>query len=223
MILLFLGCDELQSTDVVNADLALSVQVASDGAITQIDAKIQRGQGLGWTPVHVAEPETLVPSVSGVDLVFEAIDLGLGDVVYTTTSDTGSGGVPVSIRFDRTADDSIGETSLTVPPDFTITAPAAGAGVAADTALIVLWDAAWADGTIDLTFSGSCIPGWEVSDADDVGEIDIPAEALAAEGSACGATLTLIRTVTGSVNEAWGAGGTTSAQNGRTVTVAVGN
>ena len=223
MFLLFLGCDELQSTDVDNAELALTVQVASDGDRTQVDAKIQRGQGLGWTPVHVADEEELVPSISGVDLTFEAVDLGLGDVVYTTAVEVGSGGELVTLRFDRTSDDSIGNTSLTVPPDFTITAPAAGAGVAADTALIVLWDAPWADGTMDLTFTGSCIPGWEVNDADDVGEIDIPAEALAAEGSACGATLTLIRTVTGTVNEAWGAGGATSAQNGRTVTVAIGN
>lgn len=223
MFLLFLGCDELQSTDVDNAELALTVQVASDGDRTQVDAKIQRGQGLGWTPVHVADEEELVPSISGVDLAFEAVDLGLGDVVYTTAVEVGSGGELVTLRFDRTSDDSIGNTSLTVPPDFTITAPAAGAGVAADTALIVLWDAPWADGTMDLTFTGSCIPGWEVNDADDVGEIDIPAEALAAEGSACGATLTLIRTVTGTVNEAWGAGGATSAQNGRTVTVAIGN
>lgn len=223
MIALLLACEELPSTDVKNDELALTGLVTTDGSSTQIDAKVQRGQGLGWTPVHVAGDEALVATLDGEDHPFEEVELGLGDVGYTTTLSVASGGADLGIRFDRTADDTIEGTSVTVPPEFEITAPLAGEGVAADTALIVLWDSAWADGTITLSFSGECIPGWEVTDAEDVGELDIPAEALASEGAACGATLTLIRTAAGTLSGSWGAGGSIAAQNGRTVTVAVGN
>lgn len=223
MIALLLACEELPSTDVSNDELALTALVTTDGASTQVDAKVQRGQGLGWTPVHVAGEEALVATLGGEDIALEAVELGLGDVGYTNTVATPSGGEDLGIRFDRTADDTIDDTSVAVPPEFEITAPLAGAGVAADTALIVLWDGAWADGTITLSFSGECIPGWEVTDADDVGDLDIPAEALASEGAACGATLTLVRTSAGTLSEAWGAGGSVTAQNGRAVTVAVGN
>ncbi|GDX79329.1 hypothetical protein LBMAG42_11400 [Deltaproteobacteria bacterium] len=223
MIALLLACEELPSTDVMNDELALTALVTTDGSSTQIDAKVQRGQGLGWTPVHVAGEEALVATWDGDDHTLEAVELGLGDVGYTTTVSAASDGADLGVRFDRTADDTIEGTSVAVPPEFEITAPLPGAGVAADTALIVLWDGSWEEGTITLSFSGECIPGWEVTDADDVGELDIPAEALASEGAACGATLTLVRTAAGTLSEAWGAGGSISAQNGRAVTVAVGN
>ncbi|MDP2310219.1 MAG: hypothetical protein Q8P18_29655 [Pseudomonadota bacterium] len=220
---LLLACEALLSPDVTNAELAVEAFVLSDGTQTEIGAKITRGRGIGLTPVHVGEEEAFVGYVGEEEAPLEAVELGFGDVTNTALFDAVSGGLNVGVRFDRTADDPIDDTFVVMPEDFSITAPTAGEGVAADIALVVLWSGAVSGGTVDVRFGGDCIPGYEVTGAEDVGGVEIPAESLAAAGEVCAASLTVVRTATGTVSDAWGAGGTIAAQNGRVVTVAVGN
>lgn len=221
MLLILAGCETVSSPDVANAELYAEVLVSTDGAVTQVDAKLQEGQGLGWKPVEVGGDEALVAVVGDEEAEMEPVDLGLGNVAYTATFESASGDEEAGARFDRTADDPI-ETFVTVPPDFTITAPTAGTVLPGDTAAVVTWDAAWGDGTVNVTFAGDCIPGWEITSAEDVGYAEIPAEALAADGASCVVTVAVVREARGELPEAWGAGGLVVAQSGRVVSVAVG-
>ncbi len=220
MILFLFACAELQSTDVTNAELAIEALATTDGVQTEVDAKITRGQGIGWTPVHLGGDEALVGYHGDEEFPLAPVEMALGDVVYSDTLTVASGGEEVGVRFDRTADDTIDGTVVTMPADFAITTPVDGATVWADSVLIVLWDAT-GDGAVTVTLSGDCIPGYELDNVDDVGEADIPGEALASEGQSCAASVAVVRTATGTVSDLWGAGGTISAQNGRMTTFVV--
>ncbi len=221
MLMLLAACEPLTSTEVGNDELYVEVLVTTEGTQTQIDAKLQRGQGLGWTPVTVADDEALVALIGETEAELEAVDLGLGNLAYTTLVDVASGGLDAGVRFDRVDEDSITGTVVAVPPDFEVTSPIVGSVLSAEAVLVVTWAPAWTEGDVAVTISGECIPGWEMPASADAGYAEIPAEALVAEDASCAAALSVIRTAAGTLPEAWGAGGSVAAQNGRIVALAV--
>lgn len=222
MLMLLAACEFESSPDVANAELYAEVLVTTDGATTQVDARVQKGQGLGWQPVHVAGDEALVAVLGEEEAAMEEVDLGLGNVGYTATFASASGGLEAGVRFDRTADDSIVGTVVAVPPEFEIVAPASGELLPPDTAAVVVWEPTWTAGTADVTVVGDCVPGWEIADQADGGVAEIPAEALASEGQSCSAAASVVREALGELPSAWGAGGYVRAQNGRVVSFAIG-
>ncbi|MSQ00962.1 MAG: hypothetical protein EXR71_03590 [Myxococcales bacterium] len=221
MWLLLAGCEALSSSDVANDELYVEVLVTTEGTQTQVDAKLQRGQGLGWAPVTVADDEAIVAVIGETEAEMEAVDLGLGNIAYTTLTDLPCGGLDAGVRFERVQEDTITGTVVAVPPDFAVTSPIVGSVLTAEAVLVVTWAPAWTEGDVAVTLSGECIPGWEIPASGDVGYAEIPAEALVAEAASCTATLSVIRTAAGTLPEAWGAGGTVGAQNGRMVALAV--
>ncbi len=220
VLVALVACTAVSSPDVPNAELYAEVLVSTDGASTEVDAKLQQGQGLGWQPVAIGGDEALLAVIGDEATAMDEVDLGLGTVGYVAVIDAPSGGTSAGVRFQRSADDSF-DTVLTVPSDFTITAPNDGDYLYGDTTTVVTWDATADDGVVEVTVAGSCIPGFQVSGVADVGYVEVPGGALAAEGASCAATVTVVRYIEGELPAEWGAGGWLQAQSGRMVTVVI--
>jgi hypothetical protein len=218
------ACTDIQSGDVKTAGMSAHISVTADGT-GQSTAVAQLNVDSNVTDfVTLTSGDQIVASVAGQSETMSRSDI-LNDISYAAsfTGDDGSGAA-YTVAFNRMSDTSAPNSTCTLPSEFAITSPAAGASFSRASAIAVAYGAAGTSDTMSYSVSGGCVDGpLSAGIGSDPGAFTVAAGAIkpvdtSSAGQTCQATLTVTRTRVGQLDPAFGSGGEIQCMQSRSVT-----
>lgn len=217
------GCTTASSTDIKTSGLYATISATGTGdGKTAVSTTLQLGP-LSTTFVELSGTDTLTASSASQSVDLKKVSF-LGLVSYNGTLTGDDEGKEVTVALTRSGGDTSAPKSVgTLPAKFSLTAPAAGAKfVRGTTPLEVKWDTSGKSDAINVELSGSCIQTVSKNPSD-TGSVTIPAAEILAskenETKTCDVTVTVRRTRDGTVDTAYGKGGTFRGVQQRSVVV----
>lgn len=204
-------------TDGIYADL--SAVATEDGM--RVTATLLVGGAASNTYVRLTGDDALTASADGETRMLTA--QGSGAIVhYATDLAANTEDTEVVFRFERTIDDGAPDSRCNVPAAFSITAPSDGDVVSrAGDDLVITWTPSNQDDTLRLEVDGDCIEDITVTLDDDTGSHTIPAgtiESLRDPPEACQTEVRLSRERSGTLDPAFGEGGSVICSQHRVTT-----
>jgi hypothetical protein len=221
MLALTAACTSVHSDSIKTSGMSGHFTVTANGsAQTTVTASLWVDDNSTDT-VDLTSGDTLTASAAGQQPQTMAREDSLGAISYDATF-TGHDGAntPYTIALRRPNDVSAPGSVCSLPAPLTVTSPAPGAAFsrARDVISIVYGPSGGSD-AMSLSVSGACVD-YTLSFAD-TGSVTIARGALLANGqssAACEATLTISRSRAGSVDPAYGYGGSMSCEQVRSIT-----
>jgi hypothetical protein len=215
------ACAESVESDDVFTDgiyAEMRAEASEDG--TRVTATLRVGGSTSNTYVMLTGDDSLSATAGGE--VEEMTPQNLGDRYhYTADLDATGEDTEVVFRFTRSIDDGAPDSRCTLPRPMTIDAPVEGDTFSRAEDVVITWDTSGSSRPISLTVDGDCFSDLSVSLEDDPGSYTIQAGMLPSLGdpaTACVATVRLSRTNSGSLDPAFGEGGSVVCSQTRTVT-----
>ncbi len=217
------GCSTASSTDIKTSGLYASFSGTADGSgKTRVSTTLQVGQ-LSTTFVEIAGTDALDAS-SGTDKSAMAKSSLLGLVSYSASLTGDEEGKSVTVALTRASPDTSAPSStLTLPAKFQITGPTGGAAFArgAD-AIEVKWDNSGKTDAMSAELSGSCIKP-VTKTGPDTGSLIIAGADLVAtkdnETKTCDVSIVVKRSRTGTLDAAYGKGGSVQGIQSRVLSI----
>lgn len=220
---LLCACTPASSTDIRTSGLYASITGTGDGSgQTTVTTTLQVGQ-LSTTFIDIASGDALT-ATSGTDTTaLKKFEL-LGLISYSGVLPGDDENKSVTVAFTRGAGDtSAPNSSLALPAKFQLTAPVANAAFArGKDAIEVKWGNSGKSDPMAVQLKGSCIQTVTQA-ASDTGSVVIAAADLKAskdaEAQTCDVTIDITRTHTGTLDPAYGKGGSALGIQRRSVVV----
>ncbi len=225
-----IACQELESSDVRTSGVGPVYTVSADEAdTTQVRATLHAGPPTSLTYLELTSGDTLSASVSDVEQELEkagAIDFNAPTYV-ASFADADAIGAEMTIAFTRADDDSAPSSTVVVPEDVAITAPAADATLLRASGFTVTLDRAPADDEEGkVLLDGDCIDSLElplngaelVVDANEVTKRE-PAPDAGPVDDSCAGRVRVQLTREGTLDPVFEEGGSITAQQERTTSV----
>ena len=219
-----MACEAVESSDIRTSGVyaRFEAKASADGATT-VKAELTVGENSNTYLDLVAG--AALQARQGEDTQ-EMARNNLGSMVwYETSFSTVGEDSTFSVAFERDQDDSAPNSQVSLPAPFDLTVPAPGDEFLMGTDKIsVAWNNVAAD-AMTLLVSGNCFYGITHQIEEDEGVFEIEPASLepldASAGEFCTATVTLTREREGTVDEAFGEGGTFKGKQVRSVDITV--
>lgn len=219
-LLLGVACTDIDSEDLLTSGMSAAITVTARGdGNADADAILRAGGVTSTTFVALtADDELTVAAGDAAPVPLEEYEIGaLHGYHATMTGD--EPGVTYTVALTRTVDAGAPSTTIELPAGFEISAPAANFSRAA--AFTLDWTPASTTEPMEITASGDCVNLYVNTVEADTGTFTIPAGALTEiDGGTqnCEVTFTLRRTKDGSLDVAYGEGGSALGIQQREVT-----
>ncbi|MBS1151003.1 MAG: hypothetical protein H6Q89_2701 [Myxococcaceae bacterium] len=214
------ACTTASSTDIKTSGLYATITGTANGSgATEVSTTLQLGP-LSTTFVELSGTDTLTATSGSNTATLKKFAL-LGLVNYSASLTGDEEGKSVTVALTRSGGDTSAPSSvLTLPAKFELTGPTAGATFKRGTDQIeVKWDTSGKPDTLTIDLSGSCIETVSKT-ATDSGSLVIAGSELKAskdnETKTCDVTVTTRRTRAGTLDAAYGKGGSVSGVQVRT-------
>ncbi len=217
------GCTTASSTDIKTSGLYATITGTGNGqGETAVSATLQLGP-LSTTFVELAGTDSLSATSGNGKSPLKKFDL-LGLVSYNGTLSGDDEGKSVTVALARGADDTGAPSStLTLPAKFALTAPAAAATfIRGKDAIEVKWDKSGKSDPMSVELTGSCIQTVSQTPSDSGSVIIAAADIKASkdnETKTCDVTVLVKRTRNGTLDPAYGKGGSVRGIQARSVSV----
>ena len=218
------ACSSVVSSGIRTSGMSAAFGVSANGDGTSVaNAQLFSGNSL-TNRVDLSSGDSLVASAAGQTQTMARSDV-LNLVSYAATfQGLDQGGTTFTIALSRTGDTSAPNSICTMPLPFTVTSPAGGASFSRASDAAVAYGPAGTGDSMTWLASGACIATTALQYVTgDPGTFAIPAGTLqpvdAQHATAmCSVSLTVYRSRTGTLDPAYGYGGSIFAQQTRTVT-----
>jgi hypothetical protein len=218
------ACSTASSTDLKTSGLYASITGTGDGSgKTTVSTTLQLGQ-LSTTFVELGGSDVLSASSSATDAVTLKKFSLLGLVSYSGSLTGDEEGKTITVALTRGKEDTSAPNSvLTLPAKFEITGPvAATTFVRGKDAIVVAWDNSGKSDPMTVELSGECIEGVNKT-ASDNGTLIIAAADIKAskdnETKTCDVQIVVKRSRKGTLDPAYGKGGSTAGIQLRSLSV----
>lgn len=227
LVCLVAGC--VQEEDVNSGDLRTSgmyaeLTVTNSGDGTNLVVAVLRAGGSGGNTVQLTGGDKLVARSGTQEL--EMTDRGSsGHHEYTATLTGNTAGQEIIVALDRGGEGDAMASSVLLPAPLDLASPVEDAAFDRTDTLEVQW-APTAPDSMTFDLDGTCIRGTSVALPSDTGSYEVPDTALKVRtdsetAGTCRATITLTRTRNGTVDKAFGEGGSFEARQVRTVGIVI--
>lgn len=217
------GCTSADSTDIKTSGYYATITATGNGTgKTAVSTVIQLGP-LSTTFVELKGSDTLTATSGSETVTLKKFDL-LGLISYNGTLDGDAEGKDFTVALTRGKEDTSAPKSAgTLPAPFTLSSPAKGATFVRGTdAISVKWDNSGKADAMSVELSGTCIQSVSKTPSDS-GEVTIGANEIKAskdnETKTCDVTVTVKRTRDGTLDAAYGKGGSVRGIQTRSVGV----
>lgn len=216
------GCEDVGSGDVLTSGMWADVSFTADGTGTsQAAAALRVGGGLSNTYVDLEGDDELTATLT--DETVPMVEEQLGEIHrYVASFDTAPVGEPLIVAFVRTVDGGAPGSVAELPPEFDLYDPAAATFSRNTEDLLLVW-APSSSHTMRIEISGDCVFTY-VEDVTDGGTYTLPAGTLDplddANQGTCALDIVVRRIQPGTVDPAFGEGGTAFGIQSRQTEVA---
>ncbi|MEO8846404.1 MAG: hypothetical protein ABI591_18830 [Kofleriaceae bacterium] len=214
------GCTPTDSAAVTTANLRADVQVLSTGlGGSTVSAWLFSHHAgdppLNFETIRLVDQDVISAASNGHSVVMDESDLVV-EYRYDAAFDTAEAGQGFEVSLDRVADASARHSTVTLPEPFTVTMPTTASRGAP---LTITWSPSGSADPISLHLTG-CADAQLLAIAD-TGTTTFPAGALAADPptATCDLSVEVSRTRAGSLDPAYGQGGSIVATQQRTTTL----
>ncbi len=217
LALALVGCSEsVESTDVRTTGIYPEFTVTANGnGSSRVEARLKVGGNNSNTFLDLDGGDTLEVTVDGESKTLE----GSSGHRYTATFGTDDAGTEFVFAFLRDGDDDAPMSTVALPEPFEMEVTSAEVTRTVDDVEFT-WDPA-GDGDIHFNVDGDCF-FFEDGDTPDNGDHSVSAEDLVGpgddEGDECTGTVELMRSQSGSIDEAFTEGGEITARQVRSDT-----
>ncbi len=218
------GCTDLSSADLKTAGMSANFTVQADGSGTTNVSGNLNVDNNGTDYVTLASGDTLVASVAGQTETMAQSNVA-GVVTYSAAfSGQDGANAAYTVALQRKSDVSAPNSTCSLPDPFTIGSPATGASFSRAADINVNYGAGGSEDSVEYMVQGSCIQGpIDAAVSGDPGTFTLGKGSITvAQGQSpqqsCQATLTITRTRTGTIDPAYGSGGSIRCVQTRSVT-----
>lgn len=218
------GCSQVDSDAVRTSGIYADLSIEADGSGGSLArASLKVGGDSSNTFVNLSDGDALITRVGVTNFQMVRQD-ALGVVWYQAVPPVDASNTAFRISLLRVSDLSAPNSDVTLPPPFTITAPAAGAEFSRSLAAVtVSWSGSGAADPLTWQIRGDCIVSQSGNQISDTGTLVIPAGAIQprqGQGAQnCTAEIRLFRSRAGSVDPAYGEGGKLYARQTRAISI----
>jgi hypothetical protein len=220
VFVLAVGCTPTDSDVVTTANLHADIEVTSTGSggSTVSAWLLSHRDGdppLNFETIRLVDHDTLSATSNSHSVVMEQSSVVI-EYRYDATFDTADAGQRFEVSLDRAADQSAPHSSVTLPEPFT---PALPATASRSAPLTIAWSPSGSADPISIHVTG-CVTAQLLAIAD-TGTTTFPAGALVADPptATCELAVAVSRTRSGSLDPAYGQGGSIVATQQRTATL----
>jgi len=214
------GCTPTDSNMVTTANLGADVQVLTTGAggSTVYASLFSHRDGdppLNFETIRLVDEDVLSVTSSGHSVVMDESDLVV-EYQYDAAFATADAGQRFEVSLDRVDDASAPHSSVTLPEPFTPQLPATASRSAP---LTITWSPSGSADPISIHLTG-CASA-DLDKIADTGAVTIPAGTVVADpsSSSCDVAVEVSRTRAGSLDPAYGQGGSIVATQQRNATL----
>lgn len=222
-LLFTVGCESIDSTDILTSAIYADLAATSDGASTHATATLRSGGATSNTFVNLEGDDVLTVTAEGQT---QEMDEGyLGDIyVYDADFALGAADTEFLFALERTVDAGAPDSRCTLPAPFELTAPKGGAPYSRELDdLTVSWTPAGEQDAVRVIVSGDCIWDEVVDVQGDPGTVVIPSGTLLSldedNPAACDATVIVQRRRAGTLDAGYGEGGTITGIQARQIEI----
>jgi hypothetical protein len=214
--------ESVESNDVLTDGIYASFEAVATEDGTRATATLLVGGSSSNTYVMLGGDDALTVTAAGETLELRERQ-GFGErYYYDADLATNAEDTVVVFRFERSIDSGAPDSRCTLPRAMTITAPSDGDAFSRMEAdVLIAWDTSGTNEPIQLQVQGDCFTAISESFDSDPGEYVIPAATLQSSqdpATACQATVTLSRNNNGTLDPAFGEGGSVLCRQVRTTT-----
>ncbi|AWB68794.1 hypothetical protein C2869_21385 [Saccharobesus litoralis] len=227
------GCSDVSSTDLKSSGFYANMRVSAQGdGQTNVTVNLSTGSGIDADGIKLDGGDYLEVEAKGNRKRMSR------NVGYTTDFLFDDGPTEFVISLYRTSDESMPNSSVTLPQDFVIQTPVANTTFSADDFIQLAWSPEVNGGNIKLNFAGYCysiddssqLPISTVTTLIDNGVHSVGVSSLLNSRSdrdkfdmnkACPITVSLQREAQGSLDPNYGQGGSVWAMQARSVDIQV--
>jgi len=219
VIALAAGCTPVDSNVVTTAKLRADVQVVATGTggstvSAWLFSHKDGDPPLNFETIRLVDDDTITASANGSSIAMEEIDLGV-EYRYDAAFATAQADQSYEVALVRPSDRGAPHSLVTLPDPFTLAAPATASRSAP---LTITWTPGGADSiSIDITGCASA----QLGPLPDTGTATVPAGTVVADPSdaTCDLSAEVSRTRPGTLDSAYGQGGSIVAIQRRTATL----
>lgn len=215
------GCTSVQSSNIKTAGMSANLTVTDDGS-GSTNVRMQLNDGAN--SIDLSNGDRLTATVGSQSSPMGRNDV-IGDVYYTANfSGADAKDTMFTVAFTRAADTSAPNSNVSLPQPFNITAPTAGKSFSRATDdITVTYDSTGQPEGMNWSLDGSCVNSGSGSVTNDTGSFTIlhaslPSSDQMQKSASCTVTVTLKRSRNGTVDSAFGQGGSAVATQQRTIT-----
>jgi hypothetical protein len=214
------GCTLTDSNLVATADLHADLQIVATGAGGSTASAWLFSHRAGDPPldlesIRLVDGDTISVTSNGRSIAMEQSSLVV-EYRYDATFETAAADQRYELALARTGDASAPHSTVTLPAPFTPSVPTAAARSAP---LAITWSPSGSSDPIAIHITG-CASA-ELGPLADTGSVTVPVGALVAESSdaTCDLAIDVTRTRTGTLDRAYGQGGSIVAIQQRSLTL----
>lgn len=220
--LLAAGCESVDSEDIATSGIFARLDATAEGdGQTTVSAELKVGGSTSNTYLDLSEGDSLSATVGDASSALSRHEGPLGLVWYDADFEGDTEDLAISLAFERATAESAPSSAVTLPAPLALTAPTSGQSFSRSADLVTIeWSGSGESDELRVSITGDCL-SFTVSDEDapDTGRFEVSAGLLVPDedtGETCLATVTLERYRAGTVDPAYGEGGTFIATQRRT-------
>ncbi|MDP6931993.1 MAG: hypothetical protein QGG40_03715 [Myxococcota bacterium] len=211
LVLLLVGCEAVDSSDILTDGIHAELTASSDGDETEAKAILRVGGSTSNTYVNMGGDDQLTVTVG--EETEKLREQHIGDYYYyTATVDHTAADSEFSFAFERTIDEGAPSSLCSLPEGFEITGPEEDTTVSRSTEdLTVTWEEADSGDDIVVFVESECAFNEDEDVSGDPGSFTFEAGSIESysgyEDEACAAMVGVIRKRSGSLDAGFGEGG----------------
>jgi hypothetical protein len=215
------GCTPANSNTVPTSQLEAQIQIVTDGsgqttASASLYSHPSDAPPLNEDSIDLVDGDSLTATSDGTSLTMQESFTAIVDVYsYDATFSSDAAGESFAVTLDRAQGTSAGPSTATLPDPFALTAPASASRAQP---LTVTWSPSGTSDPISVAFVG-CGDA-QLGPLADTGSATFPGNTLTSTTSSCAGTLTVTRSRAGALATAYGQGGSITAEQQRTASIA---
>jgi hypothetical protein len=219
-LLALCACASVDSADVRTSGMYASFTATTDGTASVADAVLRVGGASSNTFVSLSEGDELSVTVDGTTTVLE--ETRLGDYsVYSAAIAAFAEDTVFDFAFTRATDDSAPSSPTSLPAPFALSAPVEDQVWSRAEDLVVSWEPSGEQDTMLVELTSDCTWPWTDTLDGDPGTVTIPADEVEVidghEDLSCAGAVRFARRRAGTLDAAFGEGGSVYGIQARTV------
>ena len=227
LVLGLLGCESIESTDLLTSGVYADIEATADGSgSTAVKVNLKAGPASN-TFLDLTGDDKLNATQSDVVKELTRHNNGFDYIWYENSFDTDAEGSNFTVAFERSIDDGAPNSSVSLPAPFSITSPTADDTLSRDGgALTITWEPSGSENDMEISISGDCVTLFTEDLSGDPGTFTLNAGTLSDsnssdddDGTNCPLTILVKRKKGGTLDPSYGEGGKISGIQKRSIEI----